>query len=691
MLIGAACLLLLGGASAAMTTAFVQVPGSPFGAGSRPYSLAFTAGGGLLASANYIDGTVSMFSVNSSTGALTQTSGSPFAAGNGPVSVDFSPGGGLLAVSNLVDGTVSVFSVDTSNGAVTQVPGSPFATGNGPRSVAFSPGGGLVAIANSFDATVSVFSVNSASGALAQVPGSPFATGSDPLSVAFNPSGSLLVAANALDATVSVFSVDPASGVLTQVPGSPFAAGAQPYSVAFSPGGGLLAAANSADSTVSVFSVDPTSGALAQAPGSPFAAGASPLSVAFSPGGGLLATANNGGGDVSVFSVDPATGALTQLPGSPFTSGSQTHAVAFSPSGGLLAAANAGANGISMFSLPPPTATVTSPAPGARFALGQRVPTVFSCADGAYGPGIASCTDGSAAAPAGGVLNTSKVGAQTYTVTAKSKDGLTGTVSIAYTVFIPVPTPRRAPVVGGTRRFGRALSCSTGSWTGRPTSYSYQWTRGGIPIGGANHRAYRVRQLDQGSILTCRVTASNLGGAGPPAVSRGVLIAVSYVRGCPAATGRISGATLGLIRLGMTRAQARFVYRHSTSRRSQNADSFCLTPRTMQVGYATPSLLSGFSRREQRQLQGRVIWASTSNPYYSFAGIRTGEALGAVEERMPYGTVVRLGLDVWYIMSSGSVATVLSARDDVVREVGIVDGRVLRGRETRLVVLESFG
>ncbi len=74
------------------------------------------------------------------------------------MSVAFSPGGGLLATANSVASTVSVFSVG-SGGALTPVSGSPFGTGREPVSVAFSPGGGLLATANFAASTVSVFSV----------------------------------------------------------------------------------------------------------------------------------------------------------------------------------------------------------------------------------------------------------------------------------------------------------------------------------------------------------------------------------------------------------------------------------------------------------------------------------------------------------------------------------------------------
>ena len=44
--------------------------------------------------------------------------------------------------------------------------------------------------------------------------------------------------------------------------------------------------------------------------------------------------------------------------------------------------------------------------------------------------------------------------------------------------------------------------------------------------------------------------------AGAPASSAGTLVPVPHVARGPAATGKLSGVTLGLLRLGMTRAQA---------------------------------------------------------------------------------------------------------------------------------------
>ena len=81
-----------------------------------------------------------------------------------------------------------------------------------------------------------------------------------------------------------------------------------------------------------------------------------------------------------------------------------------------------------------PTATITAPKPNKTYAVVSKVKTVFACAEGANGPGLESCTDSNGASGGKGTLNTATPGIFSYTVTAKSIDGETGTAKITYAV-----------------------------------------------------------------------------------------------------------------------------------------------------------------------------------------------------------------------------------------------------------------
>jgi outer membrane protein OmpA-like peptidoglycan-associated protein len=84
-----------------------------------------------------------------------------------------------------------------------------------------------------------------------------------------------------------------------------------------------------------------------------------------------------------------------------------------------------------------PTATISSPSSGGTYVVGQKITTAYTCTDGANGPGLVSCSDGTSHTGVG-TLMTSSAGTFTYTVTATSKDGQTATSSIHYKVVANV-------------------------------------------------------------------------------------------------------------------------------------------------------------------------------------------------------------------------------------------------------------
>ena len=109
----------------------------------------------------------------------------------------------------------------------------------------------------------------------------------------------------------------------------------------------------------------------------------------------------------------------------------------------------------------------------------------------------------------------------TCLVTATNSAGFNSQVS--NTVAVPssgiAPSNTVAPVASGTAIVGQTLSTTDGTWSGTPATftYSYQWQRGGVDIGGATSSTYTLVAADSGEDIRCEVTASN--GVSPDGVA----------------------------------------------------------------------------------------------------------------------------------------------------------------------------
>jgi hypothetical protein len=77
----------------------------------------------------------------------------------------------------------------------------------------------------------------------------------------------------------------------------------------------------------------------------------------------------------------------------------------------------------------------------------------------------------------------------------------------------PPPVNTVAPAASGTTTIGSTLSCTPGTWTNAPTSYAYQWLRGGTNISGATASTYVTVTADGGASVSCTVTATNTAGS----------------------------------------------------------------------------------------------------------------------------------------------------------------------------------
>jgi alpha-tubulin suppressor-like RCC1 family protein len=346
----------------------------------------------------------------------------------------------------------------------------------------------------------------------------------------------------------------------------------------------------------------------------------------------------------------------------------------------------------------PPSATIVTPPDGASYTQGQLVNADYSCSAGSNGgvlkPGAAGCS-GSVANRS--PIDTSSAGPHTFTVTASDTDGQTATATSRYnvnasssTAHLATPVNQTLPRITGKPRRGARLSCSTGTWANGPTSFAFRWSRDGTPIQGAGNSTYRVATSDEGLGLTCTVTASNSAGQGPRATSQRVTVPVPFVRGCPRATGGLRDHQLGLAKLGATRAQARKGFTHSSDRGKRFEDFFCLTPIGVRVGYASTSLLKTLSSAVRKRVQGRVVWASTSNAFYSLRGIRPGATLAAAAQALGTGAPFHVGLNFWYLAPNGNSTAILKVRNGIVEEIGIADSRLTKHRRAQLAFVNSF-
>jgi len=276
-------------------------------AGYIPLAVTTDSGGHFLFVANQglqckpESGTVSIFSIQDAT--LTKVSdvqvvGVSPASNPGPTAIAVTPDGKFLYVANQFDGTVSSFSVDTTSGALTR-----FATvlvGTAPAGMAITPDGGFLYVSNSGSSSVSAFGIcnqvvstcsdpNSPDGSLSPVAGSPFSAGLGPSSIVATSSGKFLFVLDRQSNQISQYKIATGTGVLTANTQPSIGTGSTPAGIALRSGTSVVAAtlgttdylyvANLGASTMTSYSYDSTLGVLGLL-GSAITTGGQPSAVA---------------------------------------------------------------------------------------------------------------------------------------------------------------------------------------------------------------------------------------------------------------------------------------------------------------------------------------------------------------------------------------------------------------------------
>ncbi len=267
-------------------------------------------------------GSVLTYAINPATGALTSTGGGISGLGTdsccfNSVVVDPSGkfayvgnGGALPAGSFGGSSTVTIFTINGTTGALTSV--GTIAAGTGPDSVAVDPSGKFVYVANENDTSggagnVSMYTIDATNGALTST--GTITAGTYPVSVAVDPAGEFAYVANYGSNDVSMYTIDATTGALTSI--GTIAAGTNPGSVAVDPAGKFAYVTNNGSNDVSMYTINATTGALTST--GTIAAGSQPTSIAVHPSGNFAFVTNAGSNSVSMYSIDAGTGALTLL------------------------------------------------------------------------------------------------------------------------------------------------------------------------------------------------------------------------------------------------------------------------------------------------------------------------------------------------------------------------------------------
>jgi 6-phosphogluconolactonase len=176
---------------------------------------------------------VEVFAITAGTGALTQgVTGSPFATDTGPYSLAADRSGSVLYTANrgaTAAGSISGFTVNSSTGILTPAGAQPLAI-PATNYLSIDPQGKFLFVTETN--AVAVYPITRSSGVLgAAVAGPPFAAGSNPYSVSVDLTDQFVYVANDGAANVSEFTLD-STGVLTPMQGSPVAAGSNPGFIA---------------------------------------------------------------------------------------------------------------------------------------------------------------------------------------------------------------------------------------------------------------------------------------------------------------------------------------------------------------------------------------------------------------------------------------------------------------------------
>lgn len=298
---------------------------------------------------NMDDNTVSMYTVNATTGQLRHNG--YVDTGALPISVTVDPAGRFVYVPNNAGNSVSVYTINQSTGKL--VAGTAVSVGTCPAMVAINPTGEFAYIENAGSNNVSIYSIDQATGALSG--GTTISAGSGPNAIAIDPSGKFVYVPNINGNNVSVYTVTEGTGALTGP--TNVTVGSNPNSVAIDPVGRFAYIVNGSDKTIAVYTIDQSTGLLALKSSASTGSSSAPGGIAFDPAGRFLYVIDFNGSTVIPFTINQSDGALSI--GTP-VSVTTPSGIAIDPSGTYLSVSNGNSNTITVYTIDQDTGALTA-------------------------------------------------------------------------------------------------------------------------------------------------------------------------------------------------------------------------------------------------------------------------------------------------------------------------------------------
>ena len=464
-------------------------------------------------------------------------SGSGNGTFNGLSGVAVDPSSGAVYVPDHFNNLVQKF---TAAGAfVSQFGGSGPGNGtfNQPFGVAVDPSSGAVYVADTFNSLVQKFTA--AGGFVSQFGGSGSGNGTfdGAFGVTVDPSCGAVYVTDSSNNLVQKFTagVDPHPGVFVSQFGGPGPGNGTfnaPFGVAVDPSSGAVYVTDSGNDLVQKFTAAGAFVSQFGGPGPGHGTFNAPFGVAVDSSSGAVYVTDSGNDLVQKFTAAGAFVSQFGGPGSGHGRFNYPFGVAVDPFTGVIYVADSD-NLVQLFGVAPVVSG--SPVDGATVYASRpsqvgRGPFSHSYQWLDCPVGGGACVNNGVASSSNGLrLKPSDEGQLIEVmVTQTSPAGSIGPVASAPVgpVLASPPVDQSPPVISGSTADGSVLSATHGAWSGVPvTSYAYQWqscaggTCGNV---GTNQAGYRLQPSDVGHTIQVQVSATNPDATAGPVTSLAV-------------------------------------------------------------------------------------------------------------------------------------------------------------------------